>query len=606
MGFHQGLSGESYDRSYSNKALLKRIWVYTRPYKKMLIASLLIVIVQAVTGALPPVLVSRILDNTNSANSSVNIFLLLVGSVIFIEVLGFVAYFFLHKIMARIIAYVIRDLTVDAFAASLRQDLSFHDNFSSGRIVSRITTDSEDFSMLIRLTTDVLSSSLQSIVTAVILYQTEWRLASVLMAFIPIVVLIVANYRKLARKVTTRGMRAMANVNATIKETVSGISIAKNFRQEEAIYKEFQESNQTSYKVNVQRGFVLSIVFPTMRTLGGITVALLVYYGALSVVQGLITAGAWYLILLSSDRFLMPILSITSYWTQVQTGLSAAERIFALIDSEHSVKQIDSLKLDHTKGKIDFNHLCFRYTTGAPVLTDFDMHINPGENIAIVGHTGAGKSSIARLVARFYEFQEGELLIDDTDIRKYDLNFLRLQMGIVNQVPFLFEGTIEDNIRFAKPNVSREEILQMAQTIGNGEWLETFSNGLDTQVGERGAHISMGQRQLVALMRVLVNKPSIFILDEATASIDPFTEQQIQEALNLILDQSTSILIAHRLSTVKSADRIIVLENGKILEEGTHDQLLATSGHYSSLYNTYFRHQSLEYVEEAGQLLKDS
>ena len=605
MAFHQGLSGESYDRSYSNKTLLARIWIYTRPYKKLLFTAMLIVMVQATIAALPPVLVSKVLDSTLSVDPSFNVFVLLVGAVLFIEVMGFVFYFLLRKIMVRIIAFVIRDLTVDAFAASLRQDLAFHDNFSSGRIVSRITTDSEDFSMLIRLTTDVLASLLQSVVTAIILLRTEWHLALGVLAFVPLVVLIVASYRKLARKVTTRGMRAMANVNATIKETISGISIAKNFRQEDTIYQEFQASNKTSYKVNVQRGLVLSIVFPTMRTLSGMTIALMVYFGALTVVQGLISAGAWYLILLSSDRFLMPILSITSYWTQVQTGLSAAERIFALIDSEHSVKQIDSLEINEIKGKIDFNNLVFKYSTGAPVLTDFDLHIKPGENIAIVGHTGAGKSSIARLVARFYEFQEGELLIDDIDIRKYDLGDLRLQMGIVNQVPFLFDGTIEENIRFSKPDITRADILQLAQMIGNGEWLETFSNGLDTQVGERGAHISMGQRQLVALMRVLVHKPSIFILDEATASIDPFTEQQIQQALNLILKYSTSILIAHRLSTVKSADRIIVLDHGKILEEGTHDQLLATSGHYASLYNTYFRHQSLEYVEEVGKYLKE-
>ncbi|NLC29238.1 MAG: ABC transporter ATP-binding protein [Chloroflexi bacterium] len=605
MGFHRGLSSESYDRIYSNKTLLRRIWAYTHPYKKQLIIILLVVIIQAITGALPPLLVSRVLDTTLTDSSALNIFILLVSAVIVIEVLGYLFFYILRRLMVRVIGYVIRDLTVDAFAASLRQDLAFHDNLSSGRIVSRITTDSEDFSMLISLTTDVLSSVLQSIVVAIILFRTEWRLAAGLMAFIPIVVLIVASYRKLARKVTTRGMRAMANVNATIKETISGISIAKNFRQEEAIYDEFQESNKSSFKVNVQRGLVLSLVFPTMRTLSGITVALLVYYGALSVVQGLMTAGAWYLILLSSDRFLMPILSVTSYWTQVQTGLSAAERIFALIDSEHSVKQIDSLKVADIKGKIDFNNLCFRYSTGATVLENFDLHLRPGENIAIVGHTGAGKSSIARLVARFYEFQQGELLIDDIDIRRFDLTNLRLHMGIVNQVPFLFEGTIEDNIRFSKPDISREEILQFSQMIGNGEWLETFSNGLDTQVGERGAQISMGQRQLVALMRILVVKPSIFILDEATASIDPFTEQQIQEALNLILSRSTSILIAHRLSTVKSADRILVVDHGKILEEGTHDELLATSGHYANLYNTYFRHQSLEYVEEIGEYLKD-
>ncbi len=396
----------------------------------------------------------------------------------------------------------------------------------------------------------------------------------------------------------------MANVNSTIKETISGISVAKNFRQEEAIYQEFQESNKSSYRVNIQRGLALSIVFPIMRVISSLSIALMVYYGALNVMLGFLSAGAWYLVLLSTDRFLMPVLEITSYWTQVQTGMSASERIFALIDSEHSVKQLDANKLPNISGKIDFNHLGFSYQTGGKVLDDFNLHIKPGENIAIVGHTGSGKSSIARLVARFYEFQEGELLIDDLDIRKLDLTDLRLQMGIVNQAPFLFEGTIEDNIRFAKPDISREEILRLANLVGNGEWLETFSQGLETQVGERGAHISMGQRQLVALMRVLVHKPSIFILDEATASIDPFTEQQIQQALNLILSQSTSILIAHRLSTVKSADRILVLDHGVIVEQGSHEALLSKGGHYAELYNTYFRHQSLEYVEQSGKYLK--
>ena len=604
MGFHQGLSGESYDRMYSNKALLSRIWAYTKPYKNSLFAITLIVLLQAAFGALPPVLVSRIIDQNAGVNQPLNNFILLVAAVIVVELMGYVFYYILRRLMVRVVGKVIRDLTVDAFSASVRQDLSFHDKFASGRIVSRITTDSEDFAVLIRLTTDVISSAVQSIIVAVILFQTEWRLASGLLLFVPLVVIIVTSYRKLARRVTTRGMRAMANVNATIKETISGISIAKNFRQEEAIYHEFENSNNGSYKVNVKRGLVLSIVFPTMRTLSGISIALLVYFGALTVQQGLISVGAWYLILLSSDRFLMPILSITSYWNQVQTGLSAAERIFALIDSEHSVNQIDQIVVPEIKGKIDFTHLNFGYSYSIPILEDFDLHIAPGENVAIVGHTGAGKSSIARLVSRFYEFQEGELLIDDIDIRKYDLTNLRNQMGIVNQVPFLFEGTIEENIRFAKPETSRQEILNLAKTIGNGEWLETFSNGLETQVGERGAHISMGQRQLVALMRVLVRRPAIFILDEATASIDPFTEQQIQQALGLILSQSTSILIAHRLSTVKSADRIIVVDHGKIIEEGTHDTLLATSGHYANLYNTYFRHQSIEYIEETGELLQ--
>ena len=603
MGFHQGLTGELYDRQYSNKVLLGRIWDYAKCHRKFIFWMTLSIILQGLFAALPPLLISKVLDEGIAGIPNETAYTVLVMGVIFLQVMDFVFYYVIRRLMSRITADMNRDLSIDAFASSIEQDLAFHDRLSSGRIVSRITTDTNDFSMLIRLTMDVAGSIVQSIVTAIILFNAEWRLALVLMAFIPIVMLVVSQFRKLARRVTTKGMRAMANVNATIKETISGISVAKNFRQEEEIYRDFKESNTTSFKVNVQRGLVLSIVFPVMRTISGISIAVLVYFGALSVTQGLITAGAWYMVLLASDRFLMPILSVTSYWTQVQTGLSAAERIFALIDSERSVIQSDALKVESLTGKIDINHLSFNYTTGAKVLDNFDLHIAPGENIAIVGHTGAGKSSIARLISRFYEFQEGELSIDDIDIRKFDLPALRRNMGIVTQVPFLFDGTVEENIRFAVPTISREEITQLANQIGNGEWLETFSNGLDTQVGERGAHISMGQRQLVALMRVLAHKPAIFILDEATASIDPFTEYQIQQALGLILERSTSILIAHRLSTVRSADRIIVLDHGAIIEQGSHQGLLAQGGHYAELYNTYFRHQSLQYVEEAGQLL---
>jgi len=245
----------------------------------------------------------------------------------------------------------------------------------------------------------------------------------------------------------------------------------------------------------------------------------------------------------------------------------------------------------------------FRYGEKEPVLVDFNLTIQPGENLAIVGHTGSGKTSIARLVARFYEFQGGRLLVDGRDIRSLDLRSYRRRLGIVSQVPFLFSGTVAQNIRYASPDVSDTEILAMAKRIGDGDWLETLSDGLQTEVGERGARLSMGQRQLVALMRVLVQKPAIFVLDEATASIDPFTEWQIQQALHLILSEATSILIAHRLSTVRAADRIIVLDKGRILEQGDHTSLLGQGGHYATLYNTYFRHQSLAYVEQVREMV---
>jgi len=456
---------------------------------------------------------------------------------------------------------------------------------------------------LVVFVSDIGSQVFQAAILAVVLVRTEWHMALLLFSFIPFIFAITLGFRSIARRVTRRGMQAMADVNAAIKETVSGIAIAKNFRQEESIFQTFDAANQISYRVNVQRGLVLSLVFPVLNASAGIFTAILVYGGGLTITQGLITAGAWYLFIISLDRFFFPIQNLAAFWAQVQQGLAAAERVYALIDADPHVVQSMQLDVPRLRGEICFEHLHFRYTDKEPVLSDFNLCIRPGENLAFVGHTGAGKSSIAKLIARFYEFQQGRLTIDGLDIRTLDLQQYRRQLGIVSQVPFLFSGTVADNIRYALPAVTEQEMLEMAGRIGGGEWLEILPEGLHTEVGERGNHLSMGQRQLVALMRVLVQRPAIFILDEATASIDPFTEWQIQQALALILEHSTSILIAHRLSTVKAVDRIVVMEKGRIIQEGTHDSLLRQGGHYAMLYNTYFRHQSLAYVEQARELL---
>jgi ATP-binding cassette subfamily B protein len=613
MGFFGGLGAEQYDRQYSDRQLLGRITEYFQPQKKRLgLVSGLVVGIAGVGAALP-VVVSKSVDlvsNSISGNvlpealSATNT-ILLVGLALLLVGVGIWGLNWARRaLVVRSVGDVVLELRTRAFHAAAEHDLSFYDQFSSGRIVSRITTDTNDFGQLVVIVTDVTAQMFQAIILGVILVRTEWHLALMMFAFMPFIFLVAMGFRAMARRVTKRGMQAMANVNSAIKETVSGISIAKNFRQEESIFETFDVSNQQSYRVNIQRGFVLSLVFPTLNALGGIFTAVLVYAGGLSIVQGMVTAGAWYLFIMSLDQFFFPILNLSAFWAQIQQGLAAAERVFALIDADPNVIQTDKIDVPRLKGLICFENLHFRYTDKEPVLTDFDLCIQPGENLALVGHTGAGKSSIAKLVARFYEFQSGRLTVDGHDLRNFDLQVYRRQLGIVSQVPFLFSGSVADNIRYAKPNVSDDEMLEMARRIGEGEWLETLPEGLRTEVGERGNRLSMGQRQLVALMRVLVQKPAIFILDEATASIDPFTEWQIQQALNLILQDATSILIAHRLSTVKAADRIVVMDNGSIIEEGNHDGLLSQGGHYATLYNTYFRHQSLAYVEQARDMVE--
>ncbi|MFA9405557.1 MAG: ABC transporter ATP-binding protein [Anaerolineales bacterium] len=602
MGFFSGLNAEAYDRKYRDRDLLWRMMGYFRPYKKRLVVATIAILVIALASAAVPIIVAQSVDMLAEGDTPDRI-LALSLVVIALGVVIWGANWIRRRLITRSVGDVMLQLRVDAFKASAEHDLSFYDDFASGRVVSRITSDTQEFAQVVVLITDLVTQTFQALILLLVLLSIDRRLTLWLIAMLPVIFLLALGFRSLARRVTREGFRAMANVNASIKEAVTGIAVAKNFRQEERIYKEFDEVNTSSYKINVRRGLVLSSVFPTLNALGGVGTAILVYVGGLNVVQGLITVGAWYLFITSLDRFWFPILNLSAFWTQVQNGLSAAERVFALIDAESLVVQHDNKTVRLLSGEIEFSHVGFQYKPDEPVLEDFDLHINPSENLALVGHTGAGKSSIAKLIARFYEFQEGKILIDGDDLRSFDLESYRTQLGIVPQMPFLFSGTVADNIRYADPDITDEEIDMLAHRIGDGDWLETLPDGLQTEVGERGNRLSMGVRQLVSLMRVLIRQPAIFILDEATASVDPFTESQIQETLNMILKDSTSILIAHRLSTVRSADRIIVLEEGKIIEEGDHEGLLKKNGHYAVLYNTYFRHQSLSYVDEAKKLV---
>ncbi len=627
MGFFAGLNVEKYDRQYTDRQLLTRIGEYFKPQLRRMISVSIMVVAFSLSGAALPAGVGWIINQLQNQLTIQTIALFGLGLLL----MG-VAFWGINwarrSLTNRAVGDVMLELRTRAFRAAADHDLSFYDQFSSGRIVSRITSDTYDFGQLVVIVIDIASQSLQAAILAGVLLLAEWHLALMFFAFLPFIFAMAIGYRTLARRVTRHGMQAMADVNATIKETVSGISIAKNFRQESSIFKTFDLSNQISYKVNLRRGFVLSLVFPTLNALGGIFTGVLIYTGGLSLQQGIIDIGIWMLFINSLDSFLFPIMNLSSFWSQIQSGLSAAERVYALIDAEPNVKQIDHRNVPRLKGEICFEGLDFRYTDKEPILTHFDLSVRAGETLALVGHTGAGKSSIAKLIARFYEFQSGKILVDGMDIRTFDLGQYRRQLGIVSQAPFLFSGTVADNIRYASPDplrgaspdplrgaglapfagsaqrITNAEMTAMAKRIGDGEWLETLPNGLETEVGQRGAKLSMGQRQLVALMRVLVQKPAIFILDEATASVDPFTEWQIQQALNLILAHSTSILIAHRLSTVRAADRIVVMDHGSIIEEGNHDGLLAQNGHYAMLYNTYFRHQSLAYVEQMKDLVE--
>ncbi|PKO20701.1 MAG: ABC transporter ATP-binding protein [Chloroflexi bacterium HGW-Chloroflexi-1] len=613
MGFIlDGLDTEAYDRNYSDRELLVRVLRYFRPHRRQIALVAVAIALNSAAGTGGPILISKGIDVLREAQDApTGIMLLFTGGVLLLGALAWGFNFIQQFFAARVVGDVVLKIREEVFDATIQHDLSFYDEHPSGKIVSRITSDTQDLSEVVSLTTSLLSQVLLVAILSAWLLSIDVRLTLLLVGMTPIAITTALSFRRIARTVTQRARRVTAKINAQIQESVSGITVAKSFRQEQAIYNTFAENNRQAYAVGLRRGLTLDTIFPIMGASSGLGVALLIYAGGLATrtpatgdLAGVVSPGNWYLFMQAVGFYWWPLINIASFWSQFQDGLAAAERVFALIDLEHRVTQIGDEPVGRLKGEIAFRHLRFSYVTdeaesrgGEVVLPDFTLTIRPKETVALVGHTGAGKSSIARLIMRFYEFQGGELTVDGQDIRGLDLGEYRRQIGLAPQEPFLFSGTVRENIRYGLRDATDAQVLAAAMQIGGGDWLADLPDGLDTDVGERGANLSMGQRQLVALTRVILKDPAIFILDEATASVDPFTEAQIQEGLETIMRDRTAIVIAHRLSTVKHADRIIVMDQGQIIEEGKHDALMARGGHYAGLYNTYFRHQSLAYIE---------
>lgn len=596
MGFFMdGLEAEDYDRKYDDKDLVRRIVAYFRRHAKVMAIVAAFAFVASVLNALVPFLISDTLEQLGDDDATFRSVLPIVTAIFLGGILVWILNYVRQWLSARVVGDVILDIRLDAFRAVMKRDLSFFDQYPSGKIVSRVTSDTESFASVATLTLDLLSQVLMVVVLAGLLFWVNPFLALVALAIVPLVAVAALAFRKIARRTIQQAQRSTARLNAMVQESMTGISVAKSFRRERALYDEFMVANDQSYRINLREGFVFTAIFPILITIAGLGTVAIVLVGGDRVLDGRISAGEWYLFIQAIAIFWGPITSIASFWSQFQLGLAASERVFALIDAEAVVQQTDDEAAPVLRGEIAFRDLVFRYSEQELVFDGLSFDIPAGQTVAFVGHTGAGKSSIGKLLARFYEFQGGTIQVDGHDIRRFDLPSYRSQLGVVTQVPFLFTGTVADNIRYSRPDATDAHVAEVADRIAGGDWLTVLPDGLQTDVGEEGRSLSLGQRQLVALARLLMQDPAIVILDEATASVDPLTEAQIQEALDVALADRTAIVIAHRLSTIQEADRIIVLDKGRIIEDGTHQGLLRSGGHYAHLFNTYFRHQSPDY-----------
>ncbi|MEM7801026.1 MAG: ABC transporter ATP-binding protein, partial [Chloroflexota bacterium] len=514
MGFiMDGLDADSYDRQYDDRTLVRRIITYFRPKLRVMYGIAALILLNAVMDTILPIAFARSLD-TLANNFTANAAILLAALILITGAFSWGFNYFRQVYTAQAVGDVVLQLREDVFESILDRDMSFYDENASGKIVSRITGDTRDFSNVVTLTLNLMSQVLLVLFLVIVMFFINVRLTLLALSIAPLIVLTALAFRIIARRSSSQVQRARASVNAHLQETLSGISVAKTFRQEKMIYGEFETQNQQAYSMNLREGYVYSGIFPILVTIAGFGSILILYFGGNGVINQDITAGDWFLFVQAISIFWFPLTSIASFWSQFQLGLAASERVFALMDSEPRVTQTDSRPVPRLAGEIQFEDLSFRYTEQEQVLNRFNMTIAAGETIALVGHTGAGKSSLGKIAARFYEFQEGKLLVDGHDVRSFDLGQYRTQIGMVPQTPFLFSGTVRDNIRYARPESTDAEVEAIAMSIGWGEWVTALPQGLDSNVGEGGRALSMGQRQLVALARVLLGNPSILILDE--------------------------------------------------------------------------------------------
>ncbi|MEU6125878.1 ABC transporter ATP-binding protein [Streptomyces sp. NPDC047123] len=586
----EGIEPDAYDRRYSDGELTRRIVPYFRGRGGAVAFVTSAVIIAATAGSAVPLLLAQTVDSalTNDDDSRL---VLLITAILVAGITAWLLTLLQERVTGRLAGDVVLGLREQAFSSAMRQDMAFHDAHPTGVVVSRVTNDTQAFATLISLVLSLLGQVLMIAILLTALFVINVPLALVTALVAAVIVAVSLAFRRAARSASLRQQQALAEVNGYVQETLRGIAVARNHSHQESAQAGLDEVNHRWFRASVRLNRLFSGIFPLLVSLTGLGTVAVVLVGGHGVDAGSVSAGEWVLFLEALALFWSPLTSIASFWSQLQQGLAAGERVFALVDREPAVRQRDRVPVPRLRGDIALRDVHFGYDAERPVLDGVSLTIPAGRTVALVGHTGAGKSSVVRLIMRAYEFQRGSIEVDGLDVRSLDLDQYRRCLGVVTQTPFLFSGTVADNIARGRPGAGRDEVEAAARAVAGGDWLAQLAEGLDTPTDEGGRNLSTGQRQIVALARVFLQDAPVLILDEATASIDPLTEAQIQEGLEALSAHRTTIVVAHRLPTVRKADTIVVVDDGRIVEEGDHATLLAGGGAYGRLYDRYFRHQ---------------
>jgi ABC-type multidrug transport system fused ATPase/permease subunit len=583
---------EDFERSVPDIVLFRRMISYITTQRKETTLLVAAIIVSTIINLLPPYLYTLAIDRYIGQFDTSGLYLLGIGFVI-VYLLTFVTQFTQEYLIGWLGSKLELNMRMDIFQHLQRLSLSFYAKREVGSIVSRVTNDIDKITELI---TSGIASVVADLLTLVgiiaIMLWMNWWLSLITFSIIPIMAFFLYVWGRRVRRVYRETRKTIASVSAKMEESVSGMKEIQSYSREGETRREFREVNRNNMEANVQAGQIMSAFWPAVTVFTAIGNFFVLWFGGGAVMAGTLSVGVLFGFMSYLGRFFWPIQDLSGFWNSVQSALAAAERIFDIMDTPEGIKDdVDAVELPRIEGHIQYENLDFRYEEDTPVLTDINLDIKPNTTVALVGPTGVGKTTMINLLYRFYDPQEGAVKVDGYDIRNVTINSLRRQIAVVLQDNFLFSGTVMENIRYGNLDATDEEIIEVAKMVGAHEFIEKLPEGYQTDVRERGGRLSVGQRQLISLARALLADPRILIMDEATSSIDAYTELIIQQALELVFKNRTSIIIAHRLSTVRNADMIIVLHEGKIAEKGNHDELIETDGLYKQLYEMQFKYE---------------